>query len=341
VLLDSLDSRSRIAHDVHVWHRAAYRGHPDASGSTYDEAHRHGCPASAAVQQPGDYDARVLTLDACGYVEDPAKGTLSFVLETSETCYAATEQGAHPWGCKHLPLATSADVGMRFEGTAVRRRQGDRLCLVASYVTVLTSDRQLVLCRRSSAVRSGPGVVSASAGGVCEPGDGRRGDRDSLGWPDPILSARRELQEEIGLDVPRSSIRPAALFLANSTNPHRHGEGQLVATVLSIARVTESYDELTASVWTRSDLATGRYEVDDLLGLPLSGTADDLMTAVEPLLEDLDQHGALSIVYVAAAVWGRDEARRSYERMIDQAGRNPVSARAYVDPSVLSVPTTA
>ena len=190
-------------------------GAPRSDGKSYDECHSPNCDAAAAVLKPGDYDARVLTLDACGYTENSSTGELSFVLETRESCYAATEQGSEPWGCKHLPKPGSDGVGLRFDGIARRKRVGERLCLVTSYVTVLTGDRQLVLCRRSKDVRTGRRVVSASAGGVCEPGDRYRGDRNSLGWPDVIASGHADRARNSASMSSVSNFRPAAPFIVN------------------------------------------------------------------------------------------------------------------------------
>lgn len=335
ILLDSLNYRGRIAHDVLVWHNATYRGHPAATGSSYEEAHESTCPAGLAVQEPGDYDARVLNLDGCAYLEDSTGGSLIFVLETSETCYAATEQGDEPWGCKHLSTR-GIDLGIGFELSVPRRRVGDRLCMLASYVALMTLDRKLVLCRRSSAVRSGPGVLSATAGGVCEPGDWRKGDRDSLGWPDPIETCRRELGEELGVDVPRPSLRPAALFMANSVNPVKD-EGQLVATLLSVARTDLTFHEVQEHLWSRSDLAAGRFEVDDLVPVEMGAGIDAFMECVESHMPDLDQHGALSIIYAGAVVWGREELRKAFDRAVANLGSNPLARRIYTDPKNLVV----
>lgn len=60
----------------------------------------------------------------------------------------------------------------------------------------------------------------------------------------------------------RESMRPLALFLANSCNLDDEGRGEVVACLLSIARVMERYEQLDQRVWTDSDLALGRFEVD-------------------------------------------------------------------------------
>jgi len=339
VLLDSLNAQARVVHDVHVWHRSAYRGRAGSIGTTYDESHALPCLAESTLLQPGDYDARVLTLDACSYGKDPATGEMSFVLETSESCYAATEQGDQPWGCKHLRNLTSRSVGICFHGMARRVRSGSRLCLVTSFVAVLTGDRQLVLCKRSSTVRHEPGVISATAGGVCELGGSGIGDRDRLGWPDPIESARRELREELGLRVSRQSIRPAVFFLANSTNAARGGDGQLVATLLSLVRIRQTFDEVTRRLWTSSDLASGRFEVDDLVPIRMAGSADNVADQLTPLLSDLNQHGLMSAIYAAAAIWGRTPTEEAFTRVLEK--ENPVAARMCVDPKYLINPGCA
>jgi hypothetical protein len=167
-----------------------------------------------------------------------------------------------------------------------------------------------------------------------------RGDRNELGWPDALASARRELREELGLDVPRESIRPAALFLANSTNPKNNHEGQLVAALLSIVRVDRPFSDIESHLWSNSDLATGRYEVDDLEPFPV-GTSDADLTAfvdkVASHLDELDQHGAVAAFYVAAVLWDRAKVMREFDSQIfATAGRNPLLSRTFIkDPNLL------
>jgi 8-oxo-dGTP pyrophosphatase MutT (NUDIX family) len=315
VLVDAADSRARVASDVVVWHRRRYRGRRGAR-PTYEEAHPdNSCLAGHQVERPGDYDGRCLDLEAVELVEDPIHGRLTFLFTTGETCYAATEEGQESWGCKHLDPEAGRHVDVQWRRG---RRVGGRLAPLTSYVTLISADRQLVLCERSSRVRSGLGVLSASAGGICEPG-GRfdQLDVDETGMPDPLVSAVREVREELGIELPRTALRPIAVFVANSIG-FRDGEAeaQLVPTVLSLARIDLSFDEIERRSYTDADAALGAFELETLR--PVSMTdADAVAQYAEDHAADLDQHGFLSLVYSAMVAWGIGETLTAFGSRFD------------------------
>lgn len=362
VLLDASLTRSGFVDGVLIWHRRSYRGAaveaPDRRRSRvradgYELAHPEGrsCALGAGPSRPdrkvGDFDRRVLSVRLAALAESPTDGRVDFVLETSETCYLATEQGdalADPdeisaqqgIGCKHL--RPSALLG----GAAVFERAGDgravvrvqdpdagRVVLVASYVSLLTTDGELVLTRRSRNVRHGSAVISATAGGIVEPdGDGPSGDVDDLGMPSALVSVRREAVEEIGLDLASVPVRPVCVFLANVRNKEgsRRGRGQLVATVLFLARVPYSRERLR-ELARESDPALGGFEVDDLVFVDApvatngnsNAFADHVARFARTFATELDQHGVLSCLYAASAVASPEAARSAFESAFSTA----------------------
>lgn len=347
ILADPLDARAKIGTDVRVWNSAEYVGQGLAD-TTYRWVHDEGCEAWLELHNPpekeqpsensatndrsadprhpkaGDYDGRVLVVNACATFADAATGDIVFALHTSESCYASTELGSvQPWGCKHLPVTQLDDPSsayvpdLAFLNRSCVVSTGELQPLLTSFVSLMTSDRKLVLCRRSGLVKSGRNVVSATGGGVHEPGDsmGEPLDRNAAGWPDPTVTAQRELHEELGVALARDDLKPACVFLANSRNP-RNDDGQLVVCVLYIARADVDFEGVQRLLWSRSDLAKGRFEVDNLIPLDLDSPRQ-FELGLAPLVEQLDQHGLLSCVYTAKLLWGENEARALLDRALD------------------------
>lgn len=326
VLVDASAIRSRHADGVLVWHRRQYRDAVGVvRGSGYEGTHERGfCSSwSPLAQMPGDFDRRMLDLRSVALLESSTEGTVNFALGTWETCYAATEQGnAH--GCKKVPVdprAHDAAVDPVFSAQDNELLQGldTRLTLLTSYVSVLTSDGSLVLARRSSTVRNGADVISASAGGIVEIDEpGPKGDICDLGTPDPVGTALRETREEIGLELLPHCIKPVAVFLANARDRPRAGEsrGQLVGVVLSLARTDESVTALQRGGNSRSDLSKGRFEWEELVTCPTE-SASAMADWARSNAPDLDQHGLLSVVYAAMTLHGQEATRREFELKFD------------------------
>jgi hypothetical protein len=358
VLGDSVDTRSRYVDDVLLWHRRSHRAtsRPTAAavGGRDGYADEHDAAGSCSIQLPkeldrkvGDFDRRVLTFRKLEIVSSPEKGRVSFVLDTSETCYLATEQGealgevADAVGCKHLLPLPGADPGfaLRLPGGrsgapgasryVVERMTPDEgpVMLITSYVSLLTNDGSVVLARRTSHVRHGQGVISATAGGVIEPdGEGRIGDVDERGMPSPLVGVLRETQEELGLSLSPGAPKPVAVFLANARNlgqvgsseSPRAGRGQLVVTVLYLCRVTHDLAGLR-EVLLSADPSLGGFEVDDLVELGATSAAGwslskRLAREARERASWLDQHGLLSCLYAAAVVDGPKTAQEEFRR---------------------------
>lgn len=372
VLIDSVEMRSRYADDVLVWHRRMYRGltNPiddisskstgdrppvprwESTGSPavessdgYRVAHRSdgqcACGTDASQRMVGDFDRRVLTLRSVSLGESSEQGRVSFVLETSETCYAATEQGdmllpadAPSWrrvGCKHLSpaagVAGSKQLHVPEEGpykVSVLLPDQGPVMLLTTYVSLITCDGELVLTRRSGQVRHGADVISATAGGILEPdGHGQDGDVDAFGMPNPLSAAIRETMEEIGVDLTSHPVRPVCVFLANSRNQSgsRRGRGQLVAVVLFLATVPDTAEELGKRLQF-ADPSLGRFEVDhfEVVGrsAPCSTSRNESFSEsaarfARARAASLDQHGLLSCLYTSAVLDGAEKARAAFE----------------------------
>lgn len=319
VLVDAAAVRSRHADGLLTWHRRSFRdGQGQHVKNGYPEKHATGFCSSwqADTQRPGDFDRRMLDLRSVAMVESSATSCVSFALGTWETCYAATELGAVR-GCKKVPARPgehdgSVDPVFSRAGNELLQAREGRLTLLTSYVSVLTSDGLLALTRRSSTVRNGAGVLSATAGGIVEPDEpGPGGDVSASGTPDPAVTASRECLEEIGLDLPVEAIRPVAVFLANvrdrSSDP-LVAVGQLVGVVLSLARTEKTLAQMQADGHSRSDMSKGRFEWDELLPCP-AGSATAMAGWAKNHARDLDQHGLLSVIYASMTLFGPKDTR--------------------------------
>src|SRR6266487_3865242 len=120
VFADAAESKTRYAGMALIWHSRAFRGGNQLANGTvgpgsYDDAHpgAEACELWAKLKsgetkaRPGDYDLRLLDLRSVTLAEAVTQGYVAFVIETAETCYAATEDGPL-FGCKHVE-PTSAD----------------------------------------------------------------------------------------------------------------------------------------------------------------------------------------------------------------------------------------
>ncbi len=343
VVADATSSRGAAADSVVAWHSLAYRdgSHTWEDRATYAEVGA-GTTTALGDYRLGDYNGRLLELRGVALAANTRDGTVSFVLETSETCYQATEQGDR--ACKGLGPAAEDENLPRFQRSsdgattlATWRQRPDalpRICMVTAYVSLLARaeagpspvvvhGRQderpcevLILCRRSSATRNGRDTLSAAAGGVVEMDQPDKAlDTDSLGLPCIDAAIRREMREEIGLAGVGMPMAPVAVWISTvlgrrSTRP----TGQVVGSVLCLANVSTSLSEVHRS---RSDAnhVRGGFEVNALEAIAIGkGPAASSQFAHEvwQLAPALDQHGLLSCWYAAIRIWGWDKARSSF-----------------------------
>ncbi len=343
ILVDSSETRSRYADSILLWHRREYRGAPRPQGLDslsdqdwtrrgYGIAHPNGqaCSLKDVVsdRRTGDYDRLVLHFRSACLAESSTQGRLEFVLETSETCYLATEQGEAITeddlirGCKHLLPSNEHDPFMSLtkgdDRVLLNEPDVGRFVLTTSYVALITSDNVLALAKRTGFVRHGQDVISATAGGVIEPEqDGGSGDVDNFGMPSPLIGVLREAHEELGVSLNPEAIKPVAVFLANVRNVsqgERCGRGQLVMTALYLGRIGMTFAELKDEQCLSSP-SLGSFEVERLEPVELTSGEEASQLAGFAALhaKDLDQHGMLSCLYASVVLSGPEKTREAFE----------------------------
>jgi hypothetical protein len=339
VLADAAESKTRYAGMTLIWHSRAFRGGNQLTNGTiepgsYDDAHpgAEACGLWAKLKsgraraRPGDYDLRLLDLRSVTFAEAVTQGYVAFVVETAETCYAATEDGAL-FGCKHVEPA-SADQRSPWsalvtaDGFRVHRElTGSRVTLLDAYVAVISSDSKLLLAQRTKAVRHGREVLSATAGGPIEPqGRWHGGDVDEFGAPDSAKAVTREAEEEIGLDLQASMCAPVCVFMCNirGRSEASRMSGQLVANVLYIAHVPMDAAEIITKARCSSDPFLGRFEQENLIECDFGSPAAIAKWSADNATE-LDQHAIISCLYACAAEYGYNQAREAFREAFSQA----------------------
>lgn len=341
VLLDALATRGGVAAGTHVWHSDEYEGSLDAGG-LFEELHIKGAQSCAFEGQfrekestrADDYDGRILTLRGAALVRDPRRGGVYFLLDTAETCYAATEYASTR--CKHLPDAAHPGTAFRLHEALMlweRDSASTALPMLTTSAAVLldpagdSDERALLVMRRSGRVRHGAGGL-AVPGGVMNLGAGPvRGDEDDTGSPRPAAAVARELLEETGLDVAPENWTPLGLVVVNERtrgSATRSGAtGQLVATLLYMATLETSIDSVRRA---RDRLAThaGRYESDSLDVIPMprpqsqdaaafEACADSVVITLDRLSTELDQRTLVAALYVAERLYGTPSMMAAFQ----------------------------
>lgn len=338
VLVDAGGARSRTADSVIVWADTSFRDDRTLRKDQKTYGDVEGALGFDEHSRLGDYNGRLVELNAVSLASNSREGEVAFVMETTETSYRATEPPSSLAAKGLFPAATDPrlPVFSRGERATYRRQESavprERTCPVTSYVSLMTHSPpsegvtvlglpdghvapvdMLVLCRRSAATRNGAGTLSATAGGVVEL-DQRfvRLDSDRLGAPDITGSVLRETAEELG--IPRRSITlaPVATFVATvngyaSLNPRR-GAGQLVACVLHLGSTSLG---LRGIVEARhhANAARGAFEVERLEAIAMLPGAEGLerfAATVRQHADRLDQHGLLSCYYAALRLYSED-----------------------------------
>jgi 8-oxo-dGTP pyrophosphatase MutT (NUDIX family) len=339
VFADAAQSKTRYAGMALIWHSRAFRGGNQLANGTvgpgsYDDAHpgAEACELWAKLKsgetraRPGDYDLRLLDLRSVTFAEAVTQGYVAFVIETAETCYAATEDGAL-FGCKHVEPASSDQRSpwsalVTADGFRVHRElTGSRVTLLDAYVAIISSDRKLLLAQRTKAVRHGQDVLSATAGGPIEPqGRWHGGDVDEFGAPDSAKAVTREAREEIGLDVQVSMCAPVCVFMCNirGRSEEARKRGQLVANVLYIAHVPVDAAKIKDKARSSSDPFLGRFEQEELIECDFGSPAAIAKWSADNAT-GLDQHGMISCLYACAAEYGYSEAREAFRKAFSQA----------------------
>lgn len=349
VLADSTQTRSGCAADLKVWHSRSYAPQTEdpAEGrvANFDDRHQRDpslrsrnatCEWESTMRKRSktradDYDGRVLDLRAVKLVRDSRNGFVNFVLQTTETCYAATEESRY--ACKGLRVADVDPLTPRWtvdETTMVSKQTQDpsRLALVTAFAGVVLQysekgslKRALILSRRSHDARNGASALSITGGGVVNLSiGGFAGDEDEEGFPDPIAAVIRELEEELGIVVPRSSVNPEAVYIHNQrdawTSKDRTATGQLVATTHFTVNLPMTFLGLLERR-SHASRHNGLYENSGLVSIEMppagrNGEVTDKQNraaagrfarSLKGLSGTVDQRAIVSALYASAAIY--------------------------------------
>ncbi len=368
VLADGLTSRSGVFSRVFVSHSLIWQGpadpHPKRSGgrsfdelsdllrddsanpSPYEAVHRGRDITTLRVADqlvdtgldPGDYDARILSLRAVRPLVDVTTGELVIELSTVESCSAVAE--FHPdYRCEHLDsdLALDSPSCVRVEfaqGAAVVTPGHDHVITVNSCITVMSHREDgvsLLLSHQSGRRSYGESVLSVTSGGTVEHSRfGNPGDQDRFGAPDPLRAALRELREELGIDLDDDGITPVAVFLSNSQGPPRdrssaeggavdRSDGEVAVTICFLANTEQSADDIERGRALHADWARGRFQLESVQGLDLrpvprdggsgrrsTAGARSLVADLESRAGVLDQDAVISALYAGVHLYGVD-----------------------------------
>jgi hypothetical protein len=345
VLADAAEARSMCAEQVLVWHSRRFhedfgskqaRENTDYLGWRYEDTHRDGVGCTqwgdTRPRRIGDFDQRVLHLRSVALAEATAEDGLSIVLETSETCYGITEDGAAGMGCKAVATCLSDDEEpddpvfyRRSRPTAppsppgtsdfrIARENPDigRVTLLTVQLALVSADDKLVLQDRAGDVRHDASLIGASAGGVISLGGiVPSGDLDPIGWPDPTAAMSREAREETGVVLPQDSCRPLCVYLLNLRDAGNGGGqippgGQLGAAILYMARTPLDSGDIATSAKVSSDQARGRFEHSGLAFCPL-GSPEDTAAWIAGHATRLTVHALMACTYASMITFGRQE----------------------------------
>jgi hypothetical protein len=130
-------------------------------------------------------------------------------------------------------------------------------------------------------------------------------------------------------------------FLANSVGLRENAwEGQVVPTLLSIARSPLSFEQIRDDAAHASDLAHGQFEVERLEAISMRDLGE-LVACVKERSTQLDQHGLLSVLYTARLLWRRDTVAKAFISAFAtvpwwKAATASVPDRRWADPASLA-----
>lgn len=308
VLGDASETRARVFGHVTVVDRQRRR-----------TPHRIDDCGAAATLKSGDYDGSVLDVRAVGRARHPTSPRFGLVLETKSSCYAETESPTGR-GCKHLSTGEDRPQPTEFRfdrdvpgpdgWTAWRASEhADRTNLLTAYVLIRTSDDRLVLTQRSENVNNGLDVLSLSAGGVVEFHDGNQmSDANAAGAPDVRGAVVRECLEELGVELVDESVRAMCALQVNSCGLTSDGlpEGQVLTAVIFAGSCAMTFDEVVECQRSRSDPATGSFEVSHLEYVEFGDTPDELSAWLVDNSARIDQHLLVGISYAMLLRFGSE-----------------------------------
>ncbi len=338
ILCDSSICRSSYFSDIKVVH---YDGSLDL-----DNDHESRLTAGKLQQddieqfkrnfQPNDYNGDLMDLKRLSVGNGAKTQTTSIILDTTHTTYYHSE-AAH-YKCKKLegletPVTYTAEQisetmdGHSYSIFSAEKNQRqvkstsklkERTNILTAYVFLITSDKKLVLTKRSNQTRHGKSILSASAGGVIEVDND--GDLDSYGMPDVGGCVRRELKEELGIELNEENCRPVVVALLNTAaatiDPElkiKEFKGQMTSCAFYFGRTQQNEEEMKKERGSKSDLQKGDFEVTELKFLEMSNI-EKFAEHVAEITWSMDQHGFLSCIYASMCVYGPKETQETFSK---------------------------
>jgi len=364
VISNALSSRHCVLDEVLIWHSRRFRqqikdgdDESDRTVPRYEDSHAAGkvCLSESVARDErrrlGDFDQRVLVFKSASVTNAGHTGRTGFVLETMETCYAASELGNSSYASElwELDRRSKLLVGSKNLGEGINAssfRLSNQLAmdggsaaphwlksdvlygsviLLTAYVTPITSDGVILLGQRGDRVKQGAKLISAAAGGIVEPGGtGVGGDVDRItGMPDPAVTVRREFREELGVELEPELLQPAGLFLCNQRNPVGSADGrrrgQIVMSVVYLAKLSESLAQLREKGLV-GDQARMRGEMRALVPVEVDGvtapSGADRCRMVARWAKahesELDQHALVSLAFATAFLDSVEAAKEAF-----------------------------
>lgn len=381
VLGDAVQTRPGVAMRARIWHQASFEpinrvgnNEEEQYKARYEDSHgiySRNCVfenelRKSSKSRVGDYDGRVLNVNGVALTQDARTGEIELLLSTSETCYAATELSDQ--ACKGPIQGAVSDIAMdapweedpKFAIWGRAEYRGRRLSLLTVNVAIIMgyeingeTRAGLLYSRRSTQLRNGNGVRSIVGGVMNLPVDQTGGDVGTNGAPDPQVAARREVLEEIGVDINPEQLFPSSVSLFNQLDPPQDPKskqrGQLVTSIGYIAHVNMSLEQIRQQRMHVS-AGVGRYELEHLGEIPLPPIETDAvdldaakLTAAVQLAKEtaylcrsLDQVTMTALLYVAAGIYGTSATYRAFtehwplswsENYWERSGNTDVSAK--------------